>query len=185
MTQALRCCRAPLLMVTLALTLALMACGRATTTTSDSPSPTAAASASPQPGPPATAVAPPPARSPGGTVHSSPVSPTTSPSPVPTPAPTVITQADANRVFQLLVGSTAQLQLSEAAVSWSDPQVSSPVVRLTPITFVRDPGYRAWTITAVTPGQATISAYGQPRCSPGMACPMYVQAFQATVQVLG
>lgn len=190
MTQAFRCRRAPLLTVGLALTLTMAACGRSTTTTSGSPSPATAApaTATPQPNPSASAVAPSPARTPDGNVHSTQLSPIPSQSPVPSsitgPAPAIITQSDGNRVFQLRVGATAQLQLSEGPVSWSDPQVSSPAVRLTPIAFIRDPGYRAWTVTGVTPGQATISAYGQPHCSPGTACPMYVQVFQVTVQVL-
>lgn len=126
-----------------------------------------------------------PSPSPG--VRSSPV-PTHGPSPSPTPVPTtgapvsVIHQSDTGKAIPLALGSTAQLQLPET-MHWNAPQVEGSAVTLTPVTFVRDPGYLAWTVKAVSAGQATITSAGSPNCSPGMACPMFAIEFRVTIQV--
>ncbi|HEU5003865.1 MAG TPA: hypothetical protein VFW71_13975 [Actinomycetota bacterium] len=148
--------------------------------------PTAPAPSSPAPSPSAPAVTipspalPPPSPSVG--VHSSPAA-TRSPSPTPVASPvSVIQQSDSGKTFTVKVGTSAQLQLPET-MHWSPPQVDTPAVSVTPVTFLRDPGYLAWTVRAVAAGQARITSAGSPNCSPGMACPMYVIEFRVTIQV--
>ena len=173
--------------------LLLAACGRGTPTAATSPAPTPSASPSlsgpPEPTP---SLAPSPLPSPGRN-SASPGSPVVSthlpaPSPSPSPpaasrAPSVITQADNGRTFTLPVGGSAQLQL--ASLTWSTPAVEGNAVQVTPVTFIRDPGYQAWTISGVTPGVATLRSNGQPECPPAQACPMFIALFTVTIEVVG
>jgi predicted secreted protein len=100
------------------------------------------------------------------------------PSPVPS---VVVTEADSGHTVQLPAGSTALLRLSSRH-TWSAPRVTGGAVRL-----ASGPGggpdYEEWTISAVSAGQATVSAAGRPRCTPGQICPQLVIAFSVTIAV--
>lgn len=100
---------------------------------------------------------------------------------MPSPA-SVIQQSDSGRTLTLALGTSAQLRLPET-MHWATPEVAGSAVTVTPVTFVRDPGYLAWTVQAVAAGEATITTSGSPICPPGMACPMYVLLFRVTIQV--
>jgi len=148
------------------------------------------ASPSPGPFPSATAVTIPsplvPSASPLAPVKSSPAA-THSPSPAPSPTPvaspaSVIQQSDSGKTVTLRLGASAQLQLPES-MHWSAPQVAGSAVTVTPVTFIRDPGYLAWTVRAVAAGEATITSAGSPICPPGVACPMFVVEFRVTILV--
>jgi len=75
-----------------------------------------------------------------------------------------ITQAASGKVFHLTKGESATLRLSNRW-HWSDPDVSTAGVELTPVEYFRDPGFREWTVDANRIGRATIRATGRPRCS--------------------
>jgi hypothetical protein len=45
---------------------------------------------------------------------------------------------------------------------WGEPVVQGGAVQLTPVSYLRDPGYDEWTIDPVKGGTATITATGSP-----------------------
>ncbi|GAC1363118.1 MAG: hypothetical protein NVSMB32_04360 [Actinomycetota bacterium] len=140
-------------------------------------SPSAANSAGPTGVPPS--AGPLPGTLAPGTPPPSPAAGTTPASPP--PAATIITQADGNKTFTLKRGSTAELRL--AHLSWTTPRVTGAAITLVPLAFLRDPGYQAWHITGLSPGQATIQSTGAPMCLPGAACPNYRQLVTITIVV--
>jgi hypothetical protein len=70
-----------------------------------------------------------------------------------------ITQADSGRTFRVAGGGTLTLRLS-GRWAWRDPHTSSRAVRLTPVEYFVDPGFREWQIEARAPGRAVVSTLG-------------------------
>jgi hypothetical protein len=168
--------RQAMLVLALAGWLGLAGCGQPTTTGShgarSTPPATPSPSASPAPGP--------------SGAHSSPAE---SPAPRPaSPSPpaagqaVVITQADSGQTVTLALGSTAQLRLP-TALRWSAPVASGHAVTLTAAPVAASLGYSEWIVTAAAAGSATVTSGGAPICSPGMACPQFVEQFTVTVTV--
>jgi predicted secreted protein len=69
----------------------------------------------------------------------------------------VITTRDNGKTFTVRTGGTLALRLPERP-RWLNPKVTGTAIRLTQVNFFRDPGYRQWSISALTPGTAKISA---------------------------
>jgi hypothetical protein len=75
-----------------------------------------------------------------------------------------ITQAASGKVFHITKGESATLRLSNRWL-WSEPDVSTAGVELTPVEYFRDPGFREWTVDAHKIGRAMIRATGRPKCA--------------------
>jgi|SRR3954469_16486932 hypothetical protein len=84
----------------------------------------------------------------------------TSTSTLPESTHTLLTQADTGTTLVLTRSDDAQLRLSHRW-RWSEPHTTGSV-ELTPIAFIRDPGYDAWAISPRKAGTATITATGTP-----------------------
>jgi len=82
----------------------------------------------------------------------------------------VITEADSGKTFNLVTSSRVVLRLSNRFV-WTVPRVDGVAVRLTPVSYFRDPGYQEWEISVIGVGRATITSSGTPNCVPGSTCP--------------
>jgi hypothetical protein len=72
-----------------------------------------------------------------------------------------ITQAASGKVFRIAKGESATLRLSNRW-HWSEPQVSTGAIELTPVEYFVDPGFREWTVDTHRTGRVTISAVGRP-----------------------
>jgi hypothetical protein len=72
-----------------------------------------------------------------------------------------ITQAASGKVFHLKKGQSATLRLGNRW-HWSEPDVGTAAVELTPVEYFVDPGFREWTIDAQKIGRTTIRAVGRP-----------------------
>jgi predicted secreted protein len=72
-----------------------------------------------------------------------------------------LTQASSGKTIHLRKGAGATLRLSNRWL-WSEPSASTKAVRLTPVEYFVDPGFREWTIHAHRKGRATIRAVGRP-----------------------
>jgi predicted secreted protein len=72
-----------------------------------------------------------------------------------------ITQASSGKVFRIAKGESATLRLNNRW-HWSDPDVSTAAVELTPVEYFVDPGFREWTVDATKVGRTTIRATGRP-----------------------
>jgi hypothetical protein len=86
-----------------------------------------------------------------------------------------ITPNDNGKTFTVQRGGTLTLRLPEQN-GWLNPRVTGSAVRLTPVMFFRDPGYRQWSIAALARGTAMISVvrYAEPSkrgCDPGPCAP--------------
>ncbi|MCB8906167.1 MULTISPECIES: hypothetical protein [unclassified Streptomyces] len=103
---------------------------------------------------------PTPTPAPGSTSTSTPGPATTTVVPAP-PAPAVLTQDDSGRTVTLPLGDTTRLRLSGR---WrtATPTVDGTAIVLVPVDFESDPGFRAWDIRAVGPGEAVLRTAGQP-----------------------
>jgi hypothetical protein len=94
-----------------------------------------------------------------------------------------ITSRDNGMTFTVQPGGTLTLQLPERR--WLNPRVKGAAIRLTQVNFVRDPGYRQWSVTALAPGEATIAVVhylpsGKRKCDPGPCSP---RVFRVTILV--
>lgn len=92
---------------------------------------------------------------------------------------TPITQASSGKVFRIARGESATLRLSNRWF-WSEPTVSSSRVELTPVEYLRDPGFREWKIDANRAGRVTIRSVGKPNCS---SCANPTRSFVVTLVV--
>jgi len=88
--------------------------------------------------------------------------------------PKVVTLRDSGKTLVVRKGAELQLRLTER-YRWLAPRVRGTAVRLTRIEFIRDPGYRAWSVTARARGKAVVTAvgYGESTqsCDPGPCSP--------------
>ena len=115
-----------------------------------------------------------------------------SPSPDPTPSSgpglhfdAVVTEKD--RVVTVHVGQTLEVALhaSTGMDNWTQVRSSDQAV-LVPVVNPAATAMRGVTLAAfkaLAPGEADITAYASPHCSPGQACPMYVQVWSVKVTV--
>jgi predicted secreted protein len=76
----------------------------------------------------------------------------------------VLTVRDSGKTFKLRRGHELTLRLTER-YAWTSPQVRGSSIRLTPVEYIRDPGFQEWRITAAAAGTARVSAVGTcPSC---------------------
>ncbi|MFF5932109.1 hypothetical protein [Streptomyces sp. NPDC012508] len=98
------------------------------------------------------------------TLAPTPTAEETTGAPVPE-APAALTQEDTGRTFTLRRGGTTQLRLSgrwrEAA-----PSVDGAAIVLVPVEYETDPGFRAWDVRAVGPGEAVLRTTELPGLRP-------------------
>jgi predicted secreted protein len=71
----------------------------------------------------------------------------------------VITERDSGKSFTVRRGGTATLRLS-GRYRWVGPKVKGRAVRLSPVDYFADPGFREWQVDAVARGRAKITAVG-------------------------
>jgi hypothetical protein len=90
-----------------------------------------------------------------------------------------ITQASSGKTFQVAKNGSMKLRLTNRW-RWSNPQVSSKAVRLTPVEYYVDPGFREWTIDARHAGRATIRSVGTAGCT---GCALARRNFRVTIVV--
>jgi hypothetical protein len=77
------------------------------------------------------------------------------------PAPAIVTQAQSGRTYRLVTGREVSLRLS-GRWGWTEPRVSGPGLELTPVLYLRDPGYSEWRVRARGRGTFTIRSVGTP-----------------------
>ncbi|MEO9049549.1 MAG: hypothetical protein ABI334_08085 [Candidatus Dormiibacterota bacterium] len=97
----------------------------------------------------------------------------------------VVSDHDTTATMQ--VGQKVELVLHARGgmSNWMQPRSSKESV-LAPIVDPAATAVRGVTLAAfqaMSPGEAQITAYASPICSPGQACPMYVAVFNVTVTV--
>ena len=100
-----------------------------------------------------------------------------------TATPLVIRLRDSGKTFRIKRGRTAHLRLSHLKWRWSEAEASSRAVRLTRVTFIRDPGYDEWIIRARARGRAIVSAAGQVPCTENPCPPTPLRLFHVTILV--
>ena len=116
--------------------------------------------------------------------------PTPSPDPTPISGPglhfdAVVTERD--HVATLRVGQTLEVALhaNTGMDNWTQVRSSDQAV-LVPTVNPAATAMRGVTLAAfkaMAPGEAEITAYTSPTCSPGQACPMYVAVWSVKVTV--
>lgn len=97
---------------------------------------------------------------------------------------TVITERDSGKTYRVRNGGALTLRLS-GRYRWTGPRVHGTAIRLIPVNYVRDPGFREWTVRARARGTARVTAVGYPvegggSCDPGPCRP---RLFRVTVVV--
>lgn len=150
--------------------IALVGCGG---TEPDPPGTTAsspAEPASPEPSPTESIVteAPP-------TIRPSPTEPVTPTkgddmSQSPEPAPPILTDVDDGRSIGLALGAETSLRL-DSAWFWDEPVIQGDAIELTRVDYFTDPGFTEWIVTARQPGDAVLTATGEPNCDDPSQCP--------------
>lgn len=110
-------------------------------------------------------------------------SPSTSePAPAPRQSPQALTEADSGATIALPTGGETSLRLSSDWV-WSEPVVDGDAVQLATVNYLQDPGFSEWVVTAVAPGEATITSSGTAACAGQDGCAVRPQDFQVTITV--
>jgi predicted secreted protein len=110
-------------------------------------------------------------------------SPSTSePAPAPRQSPQVLTEADSDATIALPTGGETSLRLSSDWV-WSEPVVDGDAVQLAVVNYIQDPGFSEWVVTAVEPGEATISSSGTAACAGQDGCAVGSRDFQVRITV--
>lgn len=102
--------------------------------------------------------------------------------PPPQEAPATITEADSGATILLPVGGETSLRLT-SEYTWSEPTVRGEAVTLTPVDYIRDPGFSEWIVTAQAPGEAVVAATGEPACAGQEGCDDAPRDFQVTITV--
>jgi predicted secreted protein len=115
--------------------------------------------------------------SPGGEVSGG----TSEPAP-PQQSPQVITEADSGATFALPTGGETSLRLSSGWV-WDEPVVDGQAVQLAVVNYIQDPGFSEWLVTAIAPGEATITSSGTAACAGQDGCAVGPQDFQVRITV--
>jgi hypothetical protein len=88
----------------------------------------------------------------------------------PEPAPPILTDEDDGRSVGLALGTETSLQL-DSAWFWDEPSVQGDAVELTRVDYFTDPGFMEWIVTARRPGDAVLTATGEPNCDDSSQCP--------------
>ncbi|HXV57217.1 MAG TPA: protease inhibitor I42 family protein [Gaiellaceae bacterium] len=100
------------------------------------------------------------------------------------PPPAAITEADSGETVALPLGGETNLRLTSEYV-WEEPVVAGDAVTLTRVDYVQDPGFREWVVTAAAPGEATITAQGEPACVGQDGCADAPLDFTVRITVTG
>ncbi|MET8404837.1 hypothetical protein [Streptomyces sp900116325] len=95
----------------------------------------------------------------GSSAPVSPAPPRTS-EPGPSASTSIFTEVDSGPVT-LRTGATVQLRLS-SRWRWEAPSVDGDSIVLVRVDYESDPGFRAWEVCAVHPGDAVIRTNGRP-----------------------
>jgi hypothetical protein len=116
--------------------------------------------------------------------------PSPSPNPTPSSGPglhfdALVTEKD--KVAAVHVGQTVEVALhaNTGMNNWTQVRSTEQSV-LVPVVNPAATAVRGVTLAAfkaLSPGEADITAYSSPSCSPGQACPMYVQVWSVRVTV--
>jgi hypothetical protein len=108
--------------------------------------------------------------------------PAMSATPKPAPdCPRTIGDADHGKTIKLVAGTCATLSLNPDLI-WTMPASSSSAVEVTDTeTFAPD---SKWTLNAVHPGDATITASGRPNCKEGQVCPLFIVEYSVHIHVV-
>jgi hypothetical protein len=85
-------------------------------------------------------------------------------------APKIVTMRNNGATLTMHKGAHRQLHLTER-YRWSGLRVKGSAVRAVQIDFIRDPGYRAWDLTAHARGKAVLTAVGYGANKPGSCDP--------------
>jgi predicted secreted protein len=109
-------------------------------------------------------------------------SPSTSEPAPPRQSPQVLTEVDSGATIALPTGGETSLRLSSDWV-WSEPVVDGDAVQLAPVNYLQDPGFSEWVVTAVGPGEATITSSGTAACAGQDGCAVGPQDFQVRITV--
>jgi hypothetical protein len=88
----------------------------------------------------------------------------------PEPAPPILTDEDDGRSVRLALGTETSLRL-DSAWFWDEPSVQGDAVELTRVDYFTDPGFMEWIVTARQPGEAILTATGEPNCDDSSQCP--------------
>jgi len=114
------------------------------------------------------------------------------PSPSPTPSEgtglgydVVVTEKDKTATMRVGQKVEVVLRANSGMDNWTQVRSTTESV-LVPIVNPAATAVRGVTLAAfkaVAPGQAEITAYANPHCPPGSACPMYVAVFSVKVTV--
>jgi phage tail protein X len=113
-----------------------------------------------------------------------------SPSPTPSTSPNLnfdVAVSEKDRTATMRVGQKLEVVLhaNTGMTNWAQPKSSDESI-LVPIVDPAATAARGVTLAAFqakSTGQADITAYAGPVCSPGLACPMYVVVFSVRVTV--
>jgi uncharacterized protein YceK len=113
-----------------------------------------------------------------------------SPSPIPSTSPNLnfdVAVSEKDRTATMRVGQKLEVVLhaNTGMTNWAQPKSSDESI-LVPIVDPASTAARGVTLAAFqakSTGQADITAYAGPVCSPGLACPMYVVVFSVRVTV--
>jgi predicted secreted protein len=109
-------------------------------------------------------------------------SPSTGERAPPRQSPQVLTEADSGATIALPTGGETSLRLSSDWV-WSEPVVDGDAVQLAVVNYIQDPGFSEWVVTAVEPGEATISSSGTAACAGQDGCAVGSRDFQVRITV--
>ena len=88
----------------------------------------------------------------------------------PEPAPSILTDEDDGRSVGLPLGTETSLRL-DSAWFWDEPTLAGDAVELTRVDYLTDPGFMEWIVTARQPGDAVLTATGEPNCDDSSQCP--------------
>jgi hypothetical protein len=66
---------------------------------------------------------------------------------------------DSGKTFTLRRGHELRLRLT-VRYSWTKPQVRGRSIGLTPVDYIRDPGFQEWTITTHALGTSRVTSVG-------------------------
>jgi hypothetical protein len=104
--------------------------------------------------------------------------------PAPEQPPVAISEADTGKTVALPLGGETNLRLT-SDYAWEEPVVAGEAVVLTRVDYIQDPGFREWVVTAAAPGEATITAHGEPACAGQDGCADAPLDFTVRITVSG
>jgi len=98
-----------------------------------------------------------------------------------------VSVSEKDRTATLHVGQKLEVVLHAAGGmnSWTAPRSGDESI-LAPVVDTRATAVRGVTLAgfqAMAPGEVEVTSYASPACSPGTACPMYVQVYSVKVTI--